>query len=126
VYLLKSEYYLLPFFLVLAAFLAGVALATSASTSRKSIDRTVETSDKTTAPKIAAQKLSNLNSSPGTAATISKTMAFTTKVNSPKVKKFKGAVRKSKIGLIKVLIIPKTIAANSAVVKPLTWNPGTR
>lgn len=87
-------------------------------------DRIVETTVNTIAPKIAETHPSSLN--PGTTAdTINKTTAFTTKANSPKVTIVSGIVRKLKIGLIKVLTIPKTTAAKRAVVKVSTLNPGT-
>lgn len=50
-------------------------------------------------------------------ATINNITALITKENNPKVIIDKGAVIKLRIGLIKVLTIPKTIAASRAVVK---------
>ena len=79
----------------------------------------VDTTDKTTAPKIAGSHPSIFT--PGTtAATINKTTALITKVNNPKVTIVSGALTKLSIGLIKVLITPKTIAAKIAVVKLAT------
>ena len=46
--------------------------------------------------------------------------ALITKVNNPRVRMFIGSVRIRIKGLIKVLIIPRTRATMSAVVKELT------
>jgi hypothetical protein len=63
---------------------------------------------------------------PGTTSAAKyKTTALITKINSPKVIKVMGKVRKSRIGLIKVLMTAKTIAAKMAVVKLLISKPGT-
>jgi len=50
--------------------------------------------------------------------------ASTTKVNSPKVKKFMGKVKSVSTGLIKVLISPNTMATITADTKPSTVIPG--
>lgn len=88
------------------------------------MDRIVETIDKTTAPSKADRKLSIL--SPGTIkVTNHSTTALTTNENRPKVRKFNGAVKKTRAGFIKVFISPRTRAANKAEVKPVTLKPGT-
>lgn len=77
-------------------------------------ERAVETTDSTTAARIAASQFS-IRISFIKSEAIHKITAFTTKVNSPRVKKFNGAVKISKIGLMNVLITPSTIAAKIAV-----------
>ncbi len=63
---------------------------------------------------------------PGTIAAAShKTSALITKVKSPSVKKFKGRVNKSRIGLITAFKSPNTTAAKRAVGKLSILNPGT-
>ncbi len=80
--------------------------------------------ERTMAAKIAGSK--PLTVSPGTmAAAIQRTMALTTNVNNPKVRMLIGAVKIRRIGLIKVLITPNTIAARTAVGKSSTPKPGT-
>lgn len=80
--------------------------------------------ERTIAPSIAGSQPSTIN--PGTnRLVIRKTIALTINMNSPKVITVKGRVRRSKTGLIKVLITPKTIAASKAEVKESTLNPGT-
>ena len=75
-----------------------------------SMDKIVEAIDKTIAPRIAGIQPSTEN--PGTNREVSlKTMAFTTKINKPKVITVRGRVKKIRTGLIKVLITPSTIAA---------------
>lgn len=79
----------------------------------------VEAIDKTIAPKIAGNHPSIFT--PGTIAeTINKTTALITKVNNPKLTMVSGADTKLKMGFIKVLTTPKTIAAKIAVVKLAT------
>ena len=86
------------------------------------IDRIVETTDRTNAAIMADRKLSIM--SPGTTKVASqRTIALTTKVNIPRVKKFKGAVKKSRIGLMKVLISPRIIAVMNATLKSEMWKP---
>lgn len=92
--------------------------------SLSSVDNAVDTTDKTTAPKIAGSQPSII--SPGTTyETINKTTALTTKVNNPSVTTVKGAVTKCNTGLIKVFTTPRTIEAKTAEVKLSTLNPGT-
>lgn len=52
-------------------------------------------------------------------------MALTINTNKPRVTTVRGKVKRSKIGLMKVLITPKTMAARRAEVKESTLNPGT-
>ena len=88
------------------------------------MDRIVETTESTTAPKIAASGPEIV--SPGTtAATNHKIMALTTNVNKPKVKTLRGKVKNTKTGFINVLISPKIIAASTATPKFSTPIPGT-
>src|SRR3989338_2736920 len=76
---------------------------------------TVETTESTIAPKIAATQPSIIR--PGTTAdTINKTTALITKVKRPSVTTFSGAVIKDNAGFTKVLTTPKTMAAKMAVV----------
>lgn len=77
----------------------------------------VETIDNTAAARIAHQKFSITKPAPRIHEAIDKTIALTTKVNSPNVKKLRGAVRNSRTGRIKVLINPIIIAASTAVLK---------
>lgn len=51
--------------------------------------------------------------------------ALIIKVNSPNVRIFRGSVRNTRTGFIKVLITPSITAAKSAVLKSATRNPGT-
>ena len=82
-------------------------------------ERIVDTTDKTIAPKIAASQPSIVN--PLTiAATINSTMAFSTKVKRPSVKKVNGSVIKLKTGFMNVLTTPNTILAKIADVKLAT------
>lgn len=86
--------------------------------------RILATKAKTIAPIIAGTQPSRVK--PGTTeATINKTIAFITNANSPKVTMVNGALIKLKIGFIKVLTTPNTMAAKTAVVKVSTLNPGT-
>lgn len=88
------------------------------------MERIVEAIERTIAPKIAGTQPSTIN--PGTkSVVILKTMALTIKMNKPKVSIVKGRVKSISTGLIKVLIIPKTIAARSADVNVSTLIPGT-
>lgn len=88
------------------------------------VDKTVDAIERTMAPKIAGSQPSTIN--PGTnKVVILKTMALTMKMNNPKVIIVSGSVSKTRTGLIKVLIIPKTTAARSAEVKVSTLIPGT-
>lgn len=88
-------------------------------------DRVVETTAKTTAESIAVPHPSTRNPVTTTAASLSIT-AFTTKVKSPKVRKFIGADIKSKTGLIKVFKTPIIIAAKIKAWGPEIPNPGTK
>lgn len=89
-----------------------------------SMERTVEATERTIAPRIAGIQPSTMK--PGTKkVVILRTMALTTKMNNPKVITVNGKVKRSKIGFMKVLIIPSTIAASNAEVKESTLNPGT-
>lgn len=88
------------------------------------VERIVEAIERTIAPKIAGSHPSTIN--PGTnKVTILKTTALTIKINKPNVIIVKGKVKSKSTGFIKVLIIPKTIAARSAEVKVSTLIPGT-
>lgn len=88
------------------------------------VERIVEAMASTIAPRIAGSQPSTLN--PETNSVVSlKTIAFTIKTKSPKVRIVRGKVKRSKTGLMKVLIIPRTIAARRADVKASTWIPGT-
>lgn len=88
------------------------------------MDNAADTTDKTTAPKMAGTQPSSLK--PGTNQLTTKSMAaFTTNAKSPKVKKVSGAVIKATSGLINVLTTPKTTPAKRAVVKLSTLKPGT-
>lgn len=87
------------------------------------MDKTVETIDSTIAPKIAGIQPSTTN--PGTkSVVILKTIALTMNINNPRVMIVSGKVKSTSTGLIKVLIMPKTIAAKSAEVKVSTLIPG--
>lgn len=67
----------------------------------------------------AHQNPSTLN--PGTIAVAKRiSSALITKVNNPSVIRFIGSVKISRIGLSTALIIPKTTAKTSAVVKLAT------
>jgi len=73
--------------------------------------------------KISAQP-NPFTRNPGTMAATSKiTKAFITQVKSPRVKMLIGKVKNNKIGLIKVLTKPSTIAAPKADQTP-TCTPG--
>lgn len=74
-------------------------------------------------PKNALQKPSTENPGAICPAKRSKS-AFIMSVNNPSVRKFIGSVIKSKIGFKNVLIKPKSIATNKAVMKLLTPIPG--
>ncbi len=88
------------------------------------IERIVEAIDRTMAPSIAGIQPSTMK--PGTKkVVILRTMALTTKINNPRVMTVRGKVRRSKIGLMKVLIMPRTMAASRAEVKESTLKPGT-
>lgn len=88
------------------------------------VERIVEAIDKTIAPRIAGSQPSTTN--PGTNnVVIRKTIALTIKMNNPSVKIVRGSVRRSKTGLINVLIMPKTTAARRADVNVSTLIPGT-
>lgn len=87
-------------------------------------DRTVETIEITTAARIADRAESTIM--PVTTWEAShNTIAFITKVKSPKVRRLIGKVMNTKNGLIKILISPITTAAKRAVVKSATRKPGT-
>lgn len=84
----------------------------------------MEAIERTIAPSIAGTQPSTIN--PGTKMVVTlKTIALTIKINKPKVIIVKGKVKRTRTGLIKVLIIPKTIAARSADVNVSTLMPGT-
>lgn len=88
------------------------------------VERIVEAIERTIAPKIAGIQPSTVN--PGTKSVVIRNIiALTTKMNNPNVSMVKGKVSKTRTGLIKVLITPKTIAARSADVKVETLIPGT-
>lgn len=81
------------------------------------------TIDKTKLKRRAEKNPSTLN--PGTILlTKSINTAFITKVKSPKVRIFRGRVKSSKIGLINMLIAPRTTATMRAVINPSTLTPG--
>jgi hypothetical protein len=83
------------------------------------VERIVEAIERTIAPSIAGNQPSTEN--PGTKrVVILKTMALTIKMNNPRVMTVRGKVKRSKTGFIKVLIIPRTMAAKSAEVKVST------
>lgn len=83
------------------------------------MDSAVPTIDKTILPKIAASQPSIVR--PGTTAeTINKTIALIINENNPNVIIVIGRVINFRIGLIKVLTTPKTIAAKTAEVKSAT------
>lgn len=85
----------------------------------------VLTKDKTTLNAKAHQNPSTTN--PGTNRAASNTRnALITKVRSPKVRIFIGNVKKRRIGLRILLIIPKTTAVTSAVRKLSIRTPGRR
>lgn len=95
-----------------------------AAKSFTSMERTVEAMERTMAPRIAGIQPSTMK--PGTKkVVILRTMALTTKINNPRVITVSGKVRRSKIGLMKVFIMPRTMAASKAEVKESTLNPGT-
>lgn len=78
-------------------------------------ESTVETTDNTTAPKMAATQPEII--SPGTMAeTINNTTALITKVKRPSVTIVIGALTNDNAGLTKVLTTPNTMAAKIAVV----------
>jgi len=52
-------------------------------------------------------------------------MAFTTKVKSPRVRKFIGSVKNRRIGRINMLRRPTSKLAHMALPKDLILNPGT-
>lgn len=84
----------------------------------------VEVRDITSDAKMAERKPVTLI--PGTIAAAShKTSALITNVKSPSVKKFKGRVNKSRIGLITAFKSPSTTAAKRAVGKFSILKPGT-
>ncbi len=88
------------------------------------MERTVEAIERTIAPRIAGIQPSTMK--PGTKkVVILKTIALTTKMNSPKVITVSGKVKRSKTGLMNVFIMPRTMAASNAEVKESTLNPGT-
>lgn len=88
------------------------------------IERAVEAIERTIAPSIAGTQPSTVN--PGTKSVVMrKTIAFTTKIKSPKVMIVNGKVRSTSTGFINVLITPRTIAASKAEVNVSTWIPGT-
>lgn len=89
-----------------------------------SIERIAETIDRTIAPKIAGNHPSTVNPETNKAVNL-KTIALTINRNKPKVIIVKGKVKKTKSGLINVLITPKTMAASRAETKLATWIPGT-
>lgn len=75
--------------------------------------------ESTIAPRIAGSQPSTVK--PGTNKVVTRrTMALTIKMNNPRVIIVRGKVRSTKTGLIKVFIIPRTIAARSAEVKVST------
>jgi hypothetical protein len=79
--------------------------------------------EKAIAPKIADHQL--LTSNPdSTAAAILITAPLITNVNSPKVKRLIGNVKKIRTGQINVFTRPIAKAAKTAAQKPLTLNPG--
>lgn len=76
------------------------------------------------APRIAAIQPSTTK--PGTKKVVSlRTMALTTNINRPRVITVRGRVNNRRIGLMKVLITARTMAASKAEVKASTLNPGT-
>lgn len=88
------------------------------------VERSVEAIERTIAPRIAGSQPSTIN--PGTnKVVILKTIALTMKINNPKVIIVRGRVSKTRTGLIKVLMIPRTMAASRADVKVSTFIPGT-
>ena len=78
----------------------------------------------TIAPMIAVAQRSILKLDIIPAASL-KTMAFTTKVNSPRVRMLIGKVSRSKIGLKMALSKPTTRLATIAALKSLISNPLT-
>lgn len=95
-----------------------------AAKSLTKVDKIVEAIERTIAPSIAGTQPSTEN--PGTKSVVTlKTIALTIKMNKPKVSIVRGRVKSTSTGLIKVLIIPKTIAARSADVNVSTLIPGT-
>lgn len=88
------------------------------------VDNIVEAMERTIAPSIAGTQPSTIN--PGTKMVVTlKTIAFTIKINRPKVIIVRGRVKSTNTGFMKVLIIPKTIAASRADVNVSTLMPGT-
>lgn len=88
------------------------------------VERIVEAIDRTIAPSIAGSHPSTIK--PGTNKVVMrKTIALTTKINNPSVRIVRGRVKRSKTGLMNVLIIPKTTAARRADVNVSTLIPGT-
>ena len=63
---------------------------------------------------------------PGTIADVSCTRrAFRSRENNPRVIRVRGNVSRVKIGLMKVFIIPRTIATRNVVVRLSTVTPGS-
>lgn len=80
--------------------------------------------ERTIAPKTAARK--PWTSKPFTTPPkIQRRKPLITKVKRPRVKRLNGKVRRSKIGLIVILINPQRSANTSAVTIPFTSIPGT-
>lgn len=84
----------------------------------------METTERTMAPRMAASQPSTMK--PGTKRVVSlRTIALTTNINRPKVMTVRGRVNNRRIGLMKVLMTARTMAASKAEVKASTLNPGT-
>lgn len=84
----------------------------------------MEAIERTIAPRIAGNQPSTEN--PGTnKVVILKTIAFTMKINSPKVRIVRGRVKRTRTGFINVLMTAKTMAARRAEVNASTSIPGT-
>jgi hypothetical protein len=68
----------------------------------------------------------DVTSKPGTnSAAMITSIALITRVKSPRVKKVIGKVRKTRIGLTKVLSVPRTTATIAAVINVSTSTPGS-